>query len=278
MALIVRNTFWFKEDDVYEQVSGSRPRSFSDTCLIDRTLECLADALSDEEWADKEECGAVSDVETEVASTVGSYRSSTSSDEDFCFSAASPPGVWAVAPQMMCIVPVQGLVLPADTQRTTVVADVPEEIQGSDLKTVMLRNIPNNYSRQALLELMDKQGFAGKYDFVYLPMDFNRNANLGYAFVNLVTADDVEAFWHTFDNFSWDGASKKICKVTWSSPCQGVDDHIERYRNSPLMHDSVPEEARPALFKNGQMIEFPRPTKTIRAPRCRLTCKKPTKH
>ena len=34
-----------------------------------------------------------------------------------------------------------------------------------------------------------QRGFETRYDFVYLPFDFGRNANLGYAFVNLVHPD-----------------------------------------------------------------------------------------
>ncbi|CAE7888089.1 ML3 [Symbiodinium necroappetens] len=45
--------------------------------------------------------------------------------------------------------------------------------------TVMLRNIPNNYTRDMFLELLDQHGFAGRYDFAYLPCDFCRDANLG---------------------------------------------------------------------------------------------------
>ncbi|CAE7815270.1 ML4, partial [Symbiodinium sp. CCMP2456] len=72
----------------------------------------------------------------------------------------------------------------------------------SDRTTVMLRNIPNNYTREMFLALLDDNGFAGRYDFVYVPCDFRRQANLGYAFVNLVDASAVDAAWATFDGFA----------------------------------------------------------------------------
>ena len=73
---------------------------------------------------------------------------------------------------------------------------------------MMMRNLPNNYTRPVsacaalqqaartkwlcrsmLLQLLDSRDFAGQYDFLYLPIDFTRRANLGYAFVNLVSED-----------------------------------------------------------------------------------------
>jgi len=38
---------------------------------------------------------------------------------------------------------------------------------------VMLRSLPNNYTRAMMQALLDKEGFAAKYDFLYLPIDFN---------------------------------------------------------------------------------------------------------
>ena len=55
----------------------------------------------------------------------------------------------------------------------------------------MLRNIPNNYTRQMMLDLLDEVGLAERHNFVYMPMDFKSSAGLGYAFVNLVSHEDA---------------------------------------------------------------------------------------
>eukprot|EP00933_Yihiella_yeosuensis_P035921 TRINITY_DN29595_c0_g1_i1.p1 TRINITY_DN29595_c0_g1~~TRINITY_DN29595_c0_g1_i1.p1 ORF type:complete len:389 (-),score=78.59 TRINITY_DN29595_c0_g1_i1:131-1297(-) len=133
--------------------------------------------------------------------------------------------------------------------------------------TVMMRNIPNNYTRDMLLEMLDNEGFAGYYDFLYLPMDFGRNANLGYAFVNLVDAKTADHFWRVFDGFSrWALPTAKVCELGWSGPHQGLKAHIDRYRNSPVMHVSVPDEFKPMVFSSGVRKEFPSPTRAVKPP------------
>merc|ERR1740120_653118 len=49
--------------------------------------------------------------------------------------------------------------------------------------TVMLRNLPNNYTAALVLEMLDKEGFAGLYDFFYLPIDMKSHACLNYCHV-----------------------------------------------------------------------------------------------
>mmetsp|Transcript_3206 Transcript_3206/g.9731 ORF Transcript_3206/g.9731 Transcript_3206/m.9731 type:complete len:476 (-) Transcript_3206:162-1589(-) len=143
-------------------------------------------------------------------------------------------------------------------------------VEGDERTTVMLRNLPNNYNREMLLAMLDGDGFLGCYDFVYLPIDFKTQACLGYAFVNLVEPSTVPRFWSAFDGFcKWVLPSKKVCSVTWSGPHQGRDAHIERYRNSPVMHSGLPDHCKPAVFENGKRIDFPTPSKTPRAPRIR---------
>lgn len=136
--------------------------------------------------------------------------------------------------------------------------------------TVMLRNLPNNYTRAMVLAMLNDEGFAGRYNFLYLPIDFKSRACLGYAFVNLVDAKSTAAFWATFDGFSkWMLPSRKVCTVSWSGPHQGLEAHVERYRNSPVMHPSVPDEYKPVIFEDGLRVVFPAPTKAPRAPRIR---------
>lgn len=136
--------------------------------------------------------------------------------------------------------------------------------------TVMLRNMPNDYTRSMLIELIDGEGFAGSYDFVYLPVDFNTMSGLGYAFVNLTTPVEAGRFWQHFEAFArWAIPSEKVCTLNWSSPHQGLESHIERYRNSPVMHEAVPDNCKPMLIINGVRIAFPPATKKVKAPRIR---------
>jgi len=136
--------------------------------------------------------------------------------------------------------------------------------------TVMIRNMPNNYTREMLLELVDSMGFAGTYDFAYLPVDFQSQAGLGYAFLNFMTVADARACFERFEGFSnWTVPSEKVCTVTWSSPTQGLEAHIERYRNSPVMHPSLPDEWKPVLIHHGMRVAFPPPSKPIKTPKVR---------
>lgn len=77
--------------------------------------------------------------------------------------------------------------------------------------------------------------------FFYAPMDFTSGALVGYAFVNFVCTEEADRFFFHFQGFNeWSLASNKISQITWSHPLQGLTGHIERYRNSPVMHPDVP--------------------------------------
>jgi len=83
-----------------------------------------------------------------------------------------------------------------------------------------------------------------------------------------VATRDAVQFRRAFHGFSsWRIASPKVCNVGWGEAHQGLSAHIERYRNSPLMHESVPDEYRPILLCGGRRVPFPAPTKRIKPPR-----------
>eukprot|EP00928_Gymnodinium_smaydae_P001388 TRINITY_DN1050_c0_g2_i1.p1 TRINITY_DN1050_c0_g2~~TRINITY_DN1050_c0_g2_i1.p1 ORF type:complete len:422 (-),score=91.18 TRINITY_DN1050_c0_g2_i1:136-1347(-) len=172
----------------------------------------------------------------------------------------------------------KALKLPSQTKSSSKAAKkeakaAPDTLEDTPVErrtTVMLRNLPNNYTRDMVMALLDEKGFSGMYNFLYLPIDFNSHAALGYAFVNLVDAQAVEKFWSTFDGYTdWIVPSKKVGTVSWSAPHQGLQGQIDRYQNSPVMHESVPDEYKPVLLEDGVRISFPEPSKNPRAPRVR---------
>mmetsp|Transcript_4119 Transcript_4119/g.13086 ORF Transcript_4119/g.13086 Transcript_4119/m.13086 type:complete len:392 (+) Transcript_4119:135-1310(+) len=164
-----------------------------------------------------------------------------------------------------------GQLQPHAAPQEAVATQVPAERPPTGAETtVMLRNIPNRYTQSMLLTLLEEQNFKAQYDFVYLPMDFRNGVNLGYAFVNLLTHEGALRFKEAFQGFSkWSFDSAKVCEVSWAHPHQGLHEHCERYRNSPVMHPTMPEEYKPMIFKDGERVPFPPPTKAIRAPKLR---------
>jgi len=150
--------------------------------------------------------------------------------------------------------------------------------------TMTLRNLPRDCGSTALTRTLDESGFRGCYDFIYVPIDFRNRVGLGYAFLNLTSPEHVPTLVEIFHGFrDWGFCSATIggvpfaacdgetaaCQVAWSRPFQGLLDHVERYRNSPVMHDSVPDECKPRLYAAGLRIMFPGPTIRLRAPRFR---------
>jgi len=140
--------------------------------------------------------------------------------------------------------------------------------------TIMLRNVPRWLTRTMLLAELESQGFAGKFDFVYLPVDFEESTrcgqNFGHAFINFVRPHDAARARECFEGFvAWAVENEKPCEAVWREQCQGLAAHIKKYRNSALMHASVPDENKPVMFADGVRCPFPAPTQPINAPKLR---------
>lgn len=58
--------------------------------------------------------------------------------------------------------------------------------------TVMIRHIACQYTQEQVATFLDDEGFQGDYDFIYVPMNAAKRANLGYLFVNFNDVESVE--------------------------------------------------------------------------------------
>jgi RNA recognition motif-containing protein len=143
--------------------------------------------------------------------------------------------------------------------------------------TMMFRNLPDGFTRLQLEELLDAEGFAAQYDFIYLPADLSTGACFGYAFVNIVTPSAARSFMDHFQGFDkWPVDCDKRAVVHTSEGIQGRDEQVERYRNSPLMHESVSDDLRPAIYRDGARVAFPESTVPLKPPRARAMTKRQT--
>ena len=74
----------------------------------------------------------------------------------------------------------------------------------------MIRNIPNKYTQQLLMNEIEEH-FKNKVDFFYLPIDYKvmidlelqSGCNVGYAFANFVDRRDMVEFHRIFNGSRW---------------------------------------------------------------------------
>jgi len=126
--------------------------------------------------------------------------------------------------------------------------------------TVMLRNIPNRYTRDMLLERLN-QGYKAQYDFVYLPIDFNSKCNVGYAFINFRTSAAARGFMQEFHlkkaqqclpGFS----SQKVCEVSFAT-VQGREANMENFRDEQFIEKLKERPEWHPLFLDDNGKEIP---------------------
>ncbi|KAF1863549.1 hypothetical protein Lal_00030597 [Lupinus albus] len=122
----------------------------------------------------------------------------------------------------------------------------PTTIEKSNVTTVMIRNIPNQFTFSDLLKILDEHCFElnktvedaaaySKFDFLYLPMDFRRHAidkklsNLGYAFVNFTSPTAAFKFYKRFNGFIWNvNTNRKTCEIN-AAQYQGIEYLIRKF-------------------------------------------------
>lgn len=156
-----------------------------------------------------------------------------------------------------------------DAQPAT--ASAPKSVPEEERTTVMLEHLPSEYTRVLLAETFEREGFAGAFDVIFVPMDLRTRSCNGHALVNMRSNAEARRALAHFEGFAgWLVLGSEACAASWSRWVQGTPDLLERYRNSPVMHHAVPAIYKPALFgRRGEVLEFPKPTKRLRMPRLR---------
>lgn len=122
----------------------------------------------------------------------------------------------------------------------------------------MIRHIPNKYNIKTMLDEINPE-FGGKYDLFYLPIDYQNNCNLGFAFVNFVDPLHIIGFYDMFRAKKWRRFnSDKICELAYAK-FQGKKDLIAHFEKGSVMSfDS--EEKKPLI------LETPTPAPLVEVP------------
>ena len=125
--------------------------------------------------------------------------------------------------------------------------DIDSILSGRDQRTtIMIQNIPNNYTQQMLLDEINLS-FKGSYDFFYLPMDYKNKCNIGYSFVNFLNSKTTAQFFTEFNNRNWSQfKSHKICAIKYGR-IQGKGNLIQHFLKTNVVR-GAPESYRPLLF------------------------------
>ncbi|KAI8851326.1 RNA recognition motif 2-domain-containing protein, partial [Chytridium lagenaria] len=125
--------------------------------------------------------------------------------------------------------------------------------------TVMLKNVPNRYTQEELIEFVNET-HRGCFDFLYLRMDFLNRCNVGCIFVDSTAIITFAARVHgkKWPKFN----SEKVPTVCYAN-IQTRHALIEKFRNSSVMLEDP--SYRPKLFhtsgpNRGSEEPFPSPT------------------
>jgi RNA recognition motif-containing protein len=138
-----------------------------------------------------------------------------------------------------------------DAAQAAVVAES-EEVRTT---TLVLRKLPKDLSSVQLRRMLDSADFEALYDFIYVPMNFKSERNLGYALVNFTEHEHALAAQECFHGARIGGGAlvaELSCKHS------GLSSLIEQYQSSHVLTDkTLPEEHKPQLLRDGKMIPFP---------------------
>lgn len=127
----------------------------------------------------------------------------------------------------------------------------PQAQAWNNVYTVMMRNLPNKVTQKLLLSEINDAGFLGSYDFVYLPIDAETDANRGYSFINFITPGWALMFRMHYEGRKFgDFNSDKVVSVV-PALLQGYDANAAHYSSTRVSHGNPAE--RPLFLRESTL-------------------------
>lgn len=123
---------------------------------------------------------------------------------------------------------------------------------GKDTRTtIMIRNIPVKYDNEVLLK--ELEAFEGKFNCMYIPYDYGKDGNKGYAFLNMTNPYHILLLYEQFYNKGWRYfKSLKICDINYA--------HEQGIEGIKKCSEKFTRKNRPSFFictKDNNNIEIP---------------------
>ncbi len=130
---------------------------------------------------------------------------------------------------------------------------VNHSIEPGKTTTLMIRNIPLRFTPVTFRELIEEEGFSGRYDYLYMPMDFRSHRSLGYCFLNFYDSDSAIDFASKFSNRKFPSTNSDKVLAISAAARQGQLSNVTSFKLSTLKQ--MPKvEFRPLVGILGQLF------------------------
>ena len=119
-------------------------------------------------------------------------------------------------------------------ERAKYVINLEKIINEKDQRTtLMIKNIPRNIMQSFLMEIINKK-FEGLFNFFYLPIDFIKKENAGYAFINFKNSKNIVDFYIEFNEKPWPFCPNRKCFISYAR-IQGFRAITQHFSSSNIM-------------------------------------------
>ena len=99
--------------------------------------------------------------------------------------------------------------------------------------TLMIKNIPRNIMQSFLMDIINKK-FENLFNFFYLPIDFIKKENAGYAFINFKNSKSIVDFYIEFNEKPWPFCQNRKCFISYAR-IQGFRAITQHFSSSNIM-------------------------------------------